>query len=67
MLNFLKSPDYSLKFNIPYRSGNLFVMKKMPESLKLFKHSEFNIKLTDYQPKVEPDIPFMFQLNKLKH
>ena len=22
MLNFLKSPDYSLKFNIPYKSGN---------------------------------------------
>ena len=23
MLNFLKSPDYSLKFNIPYRTGTL--------------------------------------------
>lgn len=22
-LNFLKSPDYSLKFNIPYRTGTL--------------------------------------------
>jgi len=66
MLNFLKSPDYSLKFNIPYRTGNPFFIQT-PESLKSLKPSEFNTRLTDSQLKEEQDTHFMSQLKKLKH
>ncbi len=66
MLNFLKSPDYSLKFNIPYRTGFLFCYIQIQELFKLCKLLEFSIKLTDFQQKVEQDIPLMFLLNKQK-
>jgi len=66
MLNFLKSPDYSLKFNIPYRTGNQFFIQTL-ESLKLLKPLEFNTRLIDFQLKEVPDTHSTFQLNKLKH
>jgi len=65
MLNFLKSPDYSLKFNIPYRTGKQFFIQTL-ELLKLLKPSEFNTRLIDFQLKEVPDTHFTFQLNKLK-
>lgn len=66
MLNFLKSPDYSLKFNIPYRTGNPLLIQTL-ESLKSSKPSEFNTRLTDFQLKEVQDTQSTFQLNKLKH
>lgn len=65
MLNFLKSPDYSLKFNIPYRTGTLLVIQT-PASSKLLKPSEFNTRLTDYPPKEVPGTLFMSPSSKLK-
>lgn len=66
MLNFLKSPDYSLKFNIPYRTGNPFSIQT-PESLKSLKPSEFNTRLTDSQLKEEQDTHSTSQSKRLKH
>ena len=66
MLNFLKSPDYSLKFNIPYRTGFIYCHIQILELFKLCKLLEFNIKLIDFQQKVEPDIQLTFLLNKQK-
>ena len=65
MLNFLKSPDYSLKFNIPYRTGN-FLFIQTPVSLKLSKLLESNTRLTDCPQRVVPGTRCTFQLNKLR-
>jgi hypothetical protein len=54
-VNFLKSPDFSLKFNIPFLTGKSN-NNQMQDLLKSFRPIESNTKLTNYLPKVERDM-----------
>lgn len=65
-LNFLKSPDYSLKFNIPFRTGTSLFMQTLASS-RWSKPTECSIKLTDCRPRVEPDTPAASTCRKLRH
>ena len=53
-VNFLKSPDFSLKFNIPFLTGKSYNNQTQDLS-KLFRPIESNTKLISYPPKVEQD------------
>lgn len=65
-LNFLKSPDYSLKFNIPFRTGTSLFMQTLASS-RWSKPTECSIKLTDCRPRAEPDTPAASTCRKLRH
>lgn len=54
-VNFLKSPDFSLKFNIPFLTGKSN-NNQMQDLLKSFRPTESNTKLTNYLLKVERDM-----------
>ena len=65
-LNFLKSPDYSLKFNIPFRTGIFLAMQTLVSS-RWSKPTECNIKLTDCPPRAEPGTPAASTYRRLRH
>jgi hypothetical protein len=65
MLNFLKSPDYSLKFNIPYKTGT-YLLIQTPVLFKSLKPSEYNTRLIDSPPKEVPGTQSMSLSNKPK-
>lgn len=54
-LNFLKSPDYSLKFNIPYKTGKPH-LKQTPGSSKSSRPSEFSTKPITSPQRAAPDM-----------
>lgn len=54
-LNFYKKADNVVKFNLTLTRGNLKLIQMMAPS-KSFQHLDANIKLINYQPKVEQDL-----------
>jgi hypothetical protein len=55
-LNFLKSPDYSLKFNIPYRTGTPQTTQT-PDLSKWWRHTGCSTRPTVCPPREEPATP----------
>lgn len=66
-MNFLKSPDFSLKLTIPFRTGTINIYIQMQALFKSFKPIESNIKHTDYPPREEPGTPIASISKKFKH
>jgi len=64
-LNFLKSPDYSLKFNIPFRTGNP-PKTQMQDSLKWWKLIACSTRPTVCPPREELVTPAASICRKLK-
>lgn len=55
-VSFLKSPDFSLKFNIPFLTGKSN-NNQMRDLSKSYRPTESNTKLTNYPPRAELDTP----------
>lgn len=65
MLNFYKRADNVVKFNLTLIRGNDTIIKMTTQS-KLSLLIDVSIKLTNYQPKVEPVTPRMLILQRLR-
>jgi|688.fasta_scaffold102179_2 hypothetical protein len=65
-LNFLKSPDYSLKFNIPFRTGTP-PPTQMQDSLKWSKLIACSTRHTACPPREELATPAASIYRKLRH
>lgn len=64
-LEFLKKPDYSLKFNIPFKTG-IFWLKQTLVLSKLSKPIVFSTKPTNFPLKEEQDTLAASIFKKLK-
>lgn len=62
-INFLKSPDFSLKLYVPFRTGTP-LLTQTQDSSKSSKPIVYSTNVTDFPPREAPATPMPFTLKK---